>query len=177
MKNTESLFVMPESIGPYLQRAASAGVVSGCGAGNNPAFDARGLAILAVTQLHEGREAVDARLSLARQELERFDAARAGEAAAPVPPPSEPDPAPRKGLVARLRGWFRRRPAAPPAEPPAPPVSRAELVRQIHRLEARSRELLAIEADFAGLFKAEFDGHRMRVMELPLNRLHVTGGK
>jgi hypothetical protein len=177
MKTIESSFPTPGVVRSFLDQAASAGVVSGCGTGAKPAFDPRELAVAAVTDLYESREAVEARLSSARQEFEVFDSAGAEAPAGHITLSAPPGPLPEQRLLARFLGWFRRLFAFPPAGPSTAPVSRAEMVRQVRLLEARSRELLAIENSFANLFGAEFNSHRARVKELPLDWSRTRGGK
>ena len=68
---------------------------------------------------------VEVEMARAEAELERATASRPPAPAA-VPPSS--------GLVARIRGWFRRRPAPQPIEPLEPELSRADILRQLRQL-------------------------------------------
>jgi hypothetical protein len=185
--------MIQSSLHPFLDRAAAAGVVSGCAVGLGPAFDASSLAVVAVTTLHEGREAVESRLQNARLELSEYDQAREEEAQEAVEASRDtsceealvPE---RQWLLARFLGWFQRRRAAEPrayakpdpvllAESSPTLVSRAILVRKIREFEARSRELLGIEADYKGLLQAQYENYRTRASSLPLYLSLNKGGE
>ena len=172
-------------LGPFLDQAAAAGVVAGCGEGFAPEFEARRLALVALTTLHEGREAVEARLESARQELAALEKAQAevtASAAVGDPPAAIPTPEPRRGLLARIAGWFKRRSRrsrrAEPVKPESQalaPVSRADLAGKVRELEARCRELLGLEADYNSAIQAQYDTYRCRAAALRPAR--VEGGQ
>ena len=162
-------------LGPFLVRAAHAGVVAGSGV--PAAFDTAGLASLAVTTLHESRAAVDSRVGSTRQELADLKAQLAAEVEARGETPDTgalPRYAPSR--FSWLLGWFRRRPVG--AVPPVPAVSCIDLVLRIAKLEARSRELAAFEGEYGHLFKIEFEAYRTRAAALPIDGSpNMAGGQ
>jgi hypothetical protein len=181
-----------QDVRPFLDAAARAAVVAACTKHGSSGFSPKGQAKVAASSIHgETADSARARLDGSRLELAAFDKAREDERraraeaeaakraaeASPAPAAPDSDPAatdaasPRRGLLARVRGWFRRKPVSPapdPVEPPASSVSRGELVQRIASLEARVGELAAIEAEYAEVFEAEFQNHWARVACLPI---------